>query len=75
MQQPLRNETTTAIEPQSRREHRDDGPVLDDEAALAHLEADVGLDYGGDPVKGIGIGVLLGAAVWTGLAAVLVQFW
>lgn len=75
MQQTLRNETTTAIEPQSKREHCEDGPVLDDEAALAHLETDIELDPGGDPVKGIAIGLLIGAAMWTALAVVLVQFW
>ena len=78
MRQVHRKETTAATEPEHERERRDDAPILGDEAVLEHLEAscetDIGLDDGGDPIKGLAIGVIVGAAIWIALAAILLLF-
>ena len=75
MPQTLRTEKTLASKPQTKREYRDDGSVLDDEAVLQHLETDFEPGAGGDPIKGIAIATLIGAATWIALAAALTLLW
>jgi hypothetical protein len=79
MRHVLHKETTAAAKPERERQRRDDGPVLEAEAVLAHLEADRETDSklaaGGDPIKGIAIAAIAGVAIWISLAAALVLFW
>ena len=76
MGQALHKETAAAAKPERDRQHRDDGPVLEEKVVLTHLETDsetdFELDAGGDPVKGIGIAVIAGAAIWIALATAFV---
>ena len=78
MRQVHHKETTATTKPDRERERRDDAPILDGKAVLEHLEAscetDSGLDDGGDPIKGLAIGVIVGAAIWIALAAILLLF-
>ena len=78
MRQVRRNEAAAPRKPERRREHRDDVAVLEDEAVLEVLEAaretDAKPENGGDPIKGVGIAVIAGAAIWASLAAALVLF-
>lgn len=78
MRQVRRKEATAARKPERERERRDDVPVLEDDAVLEVLEAareiNARQEHGGDPIKGVGIAVIVGAAVWASLAAALVLF-
>ena len=75
MQQAARSNSMAAPGRPSRRTDCDDGPVLDDEAVLAHLEADFIPEAGGDPIVGVAVAVLAGAIVWLVLAVGISSFW
>ena len=76
MRHALKSETKETVAPRTRRrDDPDDAPVLSNEAVLAHLEADFEFDPDGDPIKGIAIALVIGAAFWIVLAAALVIPW
>ena len=78
MRQVRRKEATAPRKPERERTRRDDVPVLENEAVLDVLEAGreltTKLEDGGYPIKGVGIAVIAGAAIWASLAAALVLF-
>ena len=67
----MQNVLRKIAEPESEPSHCDDESVLNDEAAFALLESDLEFDRGGDPIAGIGNGVLFGAAIWIAFAAAI----